>query len=654
MTGSSPPFIDVADRSASGEGTLVLAINEAGEAAGNYFDPNGYQIGFTYNSGVYTTILDPSAASWSKVTGLNDSGTLVGFYYDAGSVPHGFIDQNGAYATLDDPNADPGIGTEATAINDAGEVVGFYGDTVFANGYFGETFHGFTYQNGVYTTIDDPNADAAHGGTVVYGVDKEDQVAGLYYDSAGQTHGFIESGGAYTTIDDPLSVYGTKVTAIAAGVVAGNYTNAAGIPQGFIYYNGAFTTISDSAGVQGTTVIGINNQDTVYGYYLDNSFVPHGFTYSFGTYTIINDPQSTSGTEVTAVNNTGTETAGYYNTSGGSYDGFIIPCYCSGAAILTEGGEVAVETLTVGDLVVTARGERRPIQWIGHRTLDIAKHPFPAEVWPVRVSAGAFGENLPRRDLWISPRHAVFFNNVLIPIIHLANGSTIAQQRVQHVSYWHVELESHDLLLAEGLAAESFLDCGTRAGFANHRGFVELHPSFAPKTWSDACAPLLEGGAELADARRALVARAESMGFRRASDPELHILVDGEIIWPRRRDDGAYAFVLPNDARPSRLMSRTWRPADGDEGAGGDQRHLGVAVHSLEVDGCLLDLDSPNRFGEGWGDCEGGRPNFWRWTNGAATLPPSRQIALKISGDAARYWAAPEESEPPQTLVSRA
>ena len=213
-----------------------------------------------------------------------------------------------------------------------------------------------------------------------------------------------------------------------------------------------------------------------------------------------------------------------------------ITCYCRGTHILTERGEVAVEDLRIGDNVVTASGGSRPIVWIGYRELDIARHAYPLEVYPVRVRAGAFGRGLPHRDLWLSPQHAVLVDGVLIPIIKLASGATVAQIRVETVSYFHVELESHDVLLAEGLAAESFLDCGSRSGFSNAAGFVELHPTFQPISWDDACAPLKESGEEVEAARARLLAQAEKLGFRRSPDPGLHIRADGEIVWPEQRD----------------------------------------------------------------------------------------------------------------------
>ncbi len=85
----------------------------------------------------------------------------------------------------------------------------------------------------------------------------------------------------------------------------------------------------------------------------------------------------------------------------------------------------------------------------------------------MRVQAGAFGAAAPHRDLLLSPDHAVLVGGALVPIRYLVNGASIAQVKTDEVSYWDIELDRHDILLAEGLAAESFLDTGNRNAFAN-------------------------------------------------------------------------------------------------------------------------------------------------------------------------------------------
>src|ERR1019366_700567 len=126
--------------------------------------------------------------------------------------------------------------------------------------------------------------------------------------------------------------------------------------------------------------------------------------------------------------------------------------------IATVDGLVRVEDLRVEDVVVTADGAFEPIVWIGQRAVNCERHPRPETVWPVRVQAGAFGANVPVRDLYLSPDHAVFVNDVLVPVKLLINGTSIAQVKQNRVTYYHVELPRHAVILAEGLTVESYLD----------------------------------------------------------------------------------------------------------------------------------------------------------------------------------------------------
>jgi V8-like Glu-specific endopeptidase len=139
-----------------------------------------------------------------------------------------------------------------------------------------------------------------------------------------------------------------------------------------------------------------------------------------------------------------------------------LPCFRQGTAIATPSGERPVESLAAGDLVLTASGAARPVIWMGHRRVDCRSHARPQVVWPVRIQAGAFRPGQPHRDLFLSPDHAVSVDGVLIPIRCLVNGRTIVQQACPSVTYWHVELDRHDVLLAEGMPCESFLDTGNR------------------------------------------------------------------------------------------------------------------------------------------------------------------------------------------------
>jgi hypothetical protein len=155
-----------------------------------------------------------------------------------------------------------------------------------------------------------------------------------------------------------------------------------------------------------------------------------------------------------------------------------VACFREGTAISTAGGDVAVETLRPGDLLLTGRGEARPLRWVGRRHIRCRRHPEPDRVWPVRVARGALGDSIPRVDLYLSPDHALYLDGVLIPVKHLINGTTIRRVPVDDVIYYHLELASHDVILAEGAPAETYLDTGDRMKFEGSKFGGEIMALF--------------------------------------------------------------------------------------------------------------------------------------------------------------------------------
>ncbi|WP_211259973.1 Hint domain-containing protein, partial [Acetobacter orleanensis] len=180
------------------------------------------------------------------------------------------------------------------------------------------------------------------------------------------------------------------------------------------------------------------------------------------------------------------------------------PCYCPGTAILTETGERPVEELEIGDRLVTRNGTLRPIRWIGRRAYDGRFAAGRTDIMPVRIAAGALGNGLPQRDLVISPLHAMFLLDVLVPAQALVNGETITQQdNVSVIEYIHIELETHDIIFAEGALSETFVDDGSRGMFHNAHEFAELYPDIQHEE-ARYCAPRVEDGEALEIVRRYL------------------------------------------------------------------------------------------------------------------------------------------------------
>jgi hypothetical protein len=196
----------------------------------------------------------------------------------------------------------------------------------------------------------------------------------------------------------------------------------------------------------------------------------------------------------------------------------VAPCYCPGTLIATEGGEVAVERLAIGDQVMTASGALRPVKWIGKRSYGGRFVMGRKDILPVSIAAGSLGEGLPRRDLWISPHHAMYFElegcGVLIEAKDLVNGVSIVQAgHVDKVEYFHIELDTHDVIIAEGVPSESFVDDDSRALFHNAQEYAALYPGdFAQPACY--CAPRLDNGYEVEAVRRKLAARAGLLSDR--------------------------------------------------------------------------------------------------------------------------------------------
>ena len=223
---------------------------------------------------------------------------------------------------------------------------------------------------------------------------------------------------------------------------------------------------------------------------------------------------------------------------------------------------------------------------------------------------------------------ACYHDQGLIPIKLLVNGCTIQQVRGSvSVDYLHVELDRHDIVLAEGLAVESYLDTGNRAMFANAGLALILHPDFSVRgglsSWEcDACAPLVVVGPKLQTARLRLAERAANQGWSITDDPCVRLVIGGREIFPSAADAGRHVFALPVGSRHFEIRSRTAIPAamlpQSD-----DRRQLGVAVARMILaageDRRELPVDHPGVH-QGWYWVERYRAQMWRWTNGQALV----------------------------------
>lgn len=320
-------------------------------------------------------------------------------------------------------------------------------------------------------------------------------------------------------------------------------------------------------------------------------------------------------------------------------------CFAEGTRIETPEGPVAVENLVEGQLVLTASGAARPVRWIGQLLSRPARHRRPWEVQPVCVKPHAFGPDMPAREVRLSPGHAVYVDGVLVPVGHLVNGATIVQEAVERVRYFHVELETHDLLVAEGLPCESYLDDGNRQGFRNAGEFIELHGRLDPQSWDDACAPLVAAGPQLVEIQEKLHARAGELGWVKSEQPDLRLAADGVEIMPQHRAGNRYWFAVPA-AAVLELRSGSGVLAQLVPGIG-DGRRLGVAVAEIRVDGETIDLDDA-AFGRGFYPAERHEAHGWRWTDGNAEL--TRALAAPAMVEVTLAMVAPHWIRPAAAL----
>jgi len=309
---------------------------------------------------------------------------------------------------------------------------------------------------------------------------------------------------------------------------------------------------------------------------------------------------------------------------------FEYTCFLAGSAIRTPTGDVAVEDLRAGDLVITVVDGREvaaPLVWVGSRQV-VARS---AESFPVRIRAGAFAEGVPVRDLLITPEHCVFVDGVMIPARMLVNGRSIVQDSsFTRFDVYHLETEKHSILLSEGLTTESYLDTGNRHGFQVAPGAIVPVAQTVARSWgANAAAPLGTARDVVEPVYRALEARAVSMGLadERApaamtDDPDLRLVTNrGETLKPLRQVNGRYMFRLPSGVRTVRIMSRVAAPADALGPFVDDRRQLGVLVG----DAVLWDDDQTRVLDEhlhetalaGWHGVEQGT---MRWTRGDAML----------------------------------
>ncbi len=340
-----------------------------------------------------------------------------------------------------------------------------------------------------------------------------------------------------------------------------------------------------------------------------------GFGASLTAQDVQNDTTTSNGSDFIHIPNAGSiELLGFSGTIPSGDIEVTAVCFCAGTRIATPTGEVPVEHLSIGDTVLTASGDVRPITWIGNGRV-LATRGARNAATPVIVRKGALADNVPHRDLHMTKGHSLYIDSALIPVETLVNHRSILwDDRAQEVEIYHIELETHDVLIAEGAPAESYRDDGNRWQFRNANSGWCLPPQ-------PACAPVLTGGAIVDAVWRRLVDRIASRnGPPLTREPNLHLLVDGKRIDAIGRSDSEYAFRLTATPRTVRIRSRAAVPQE--VGIERDERVLGVALRRIVLAQPLRQraIDAKDTsLTDGFYEFEA--DHKFRWTTGDAAIP---------------------------------
>ncbi|CAI9122247.1 Hint domain-containing protein [Brytella acorum] len=401
------------------------------------------------------------------------------------------------------------------------------------------------------TTVSDGGWEIVHSGGVASGtiINGGEQ----HISSGGVASGAILNSSGYEDLDSGAVAFGTIIGSgamqIVNGVASGTVVSAGGIEEvnsggvtvGTIVSAGGDEYLNLGSVASGTIISSGGELDINYDTFASGTIVKSGglivmsdgteasgialerggaidlslqyesgqssAVYSGSTLTV------TEGNTSTTLSLTGDYTGEYFALSADRFGGTVItatgtPCYCRGTRIATERGDIAVEELVIGDQLLTVSGAMRPIRWIGRRSYAGQFAATNRDVLPVLFRAGALGDAVPARDLMVSPLHAMYLEEVLVPAEALVNDvSILRMENVDRVDYFHLELDTHDVIFAEGAASETFVDDGSRGMFHNAAEFRMLYPD-AIRLEARYCAPRVEDGETLAAINRALVQRA--------------------------------------------------------------------------------------------------------------------------------------------------
>jgi len=286
-----------------------------------------------------------------------------------------------------------------------------------------------------------------------------------------------------------------------------------GTATGAIKFSGSGGTLGISGtAAPGATISGFAAGDTI-----DLKSFASGATLSAGTTTL---KISHGGSSLTLNFAAGTVLSGAHLMADGQGGVDVLVCFCAGTGIRTPAGDIPVEALVPDDLVTLADSSTAPVRWIGRQTVA-PRFADPLLALPIRIRAGALADALPVRDLLVSPSHAILLDGALVQAGALVNGVSILREPAAALPgvfcYYHIELDRHALLLAEGVPTESFVDHVERVVFDNWAEHEALFGAMPPI--AEMPLPRAKAGRQVAEAtKRRLAVRSREFLTPGATD----------------------------------------------------------------------------------------------------------------------------------------
>lgn len=188
----------------------------------------------------------------------------------------------------------------------------------------------------------------------------------------------------------------------------------------------------------------------------------------------------------------------------------LASCFCSSTMIETFTGPMPVDWLSTQDRVRTKDNGYQQALWVGQTKISVAQMQEMPQLWPVMIQAGALGDGMPDYDLKVSADHRILVSGaevqllfgtdeVFVPAKALVNGdSVVSVCPSKPTAFVHVLFETHEIIRAEGLWAESFFTGAqaVRRLDAANQGRVKriLGHRFHPMTTARPCLTVTEAG----------------------------------------------------------------------------------------------------------------------------------------------------------------